>query len=860
MPVVAPAVKQEGPGQSNVSGGEPKGQRTRFFFETHGKGVPRPGELVTVRILEDTHTVSLPMDTIKTQVKTTPFTVRPTVEEPSTEHFEVADDILEFLDGGFNVNGESFDSLANKWAHDVLSINSGIVEKVPTEEGWLAELYSRDGATFVKAPDEHNRFPLPGEEKPAYWQFSLHNNGLALSGHGTLEDLIENPTGYHTGVTARKPIPFSRDEIVWTEEDPRPNTVYGPGRVQKVRRLVEIILNQDVTNRRYFDRNEIPHGVVNFVDHNQDEIDRTREWWKDNVKGQEHVLPFLGGNGSDVEFIQFQPTQEQMQFLQSQEWYNKLVWMIFGLNQNEVGDISEVTRPGGTKQFAAKVFHRTTKPLLELLAAQLNNQILPFHERYWDVDGEIEFAWNFDNPEIQALERERQMEDLTNGIATVNEVRVQRGQEEVPWGDMPNAAVTALARQHPEWVAQEWGGIEDPPEPAAPSPGLLGAEPEETTSTSTSGSRRRWSSPLAIAKDDDEALRNEQSNEFPPLKEHVDELARQIGIKFEEAGDDLEELVQEAFPEEPPETDAAPDAERKATLPDLDSIVDGIALAEPLRQIVVEANEAAMEAAAEHHAEDVQSQLEDFADDGDEAVDITIDFDLEDTFALEHMKRKAAQNMVSVESEVKERVRSILQDVAEDGGGVDDATAALRDQVDELSTNHSRTVARTESLSSARHGSQALAESTDAIGGKEWMSTDDGRTRPWHAAMDGEIVPKEEDFIVPSGWQGEPHYQPADYPRSAFVVGDDQPFNCRCAQRPVLEEDLPEDVQGLSSVRGITVKDPLTDRQREVYTEHAQPGEDFDELLERVIDESSRNQAYQELGISKSTLYQWLDE
>jgi len=123
--------------------------------------------------------------------------------------------------------------------------------------------------------------------------------------------------------------------------------------------------------------------------------------------------------------------------------------------------------------------------------------------------------------------------------------------------------------------------------------------------------------------------------------------------------------------------------------------------------------------------------------------------------------------------------------------------------------------------------------------------------------MDGEVVSKEDSFIVPSVSDSD---QPSDYPREAFKVGDDQPFNCRCVQEPVLEEDMPSDVRSLNALAGVRAwpvpKD--SDRMREVLKLHGEPEVGIGGLLESVEESrGSVNKACEHLGISTATWYQW---
>lgn len=469
LPAIAPGLT--GKSKMSVFNGAARGPRSlapSFFYHTGGFGQPRFDDLLTIRALEETHTVSLPIDTIKSQVTTTPFVIRPTVENPSTKHKRACEELTAWLNGGFNSDGESFDHFLKKWATDVLSIDAGVLELVPDEKGMLAEMYTRDGATFVKNPDKHGRLPLPGNTTdPAYYQFGLQR-GLALQDAGNLDDLVD--VIRRMGMTAKPgaPIPFSRDQIVWTEENPTTWKHYGFGRVQKVRRLVEIVINQDRTNLKYFAANEVPEGVLNLMDSGGQELEKFRQYWSEEVAGKQHKMPIIGGK---VAWIPFRAVLADLQFLESQNWYNKLVWMVFGLNQNEVGDLADVNRSTAQEQ-ATTVFRRTTRPLLDLFAAELNTDILPFHSAWADVMGEVEFAWVITNPDMQAMERARDIEDLDNGIHTVNEIRKRRGLEPVPWGEMPKEVMVSFARQHPSWAAQHWGGLEDVPDDS--SGGMFG--------------------------------------------------------------------------------------------------------------------------------------------------------------------------------------------------------------------------------------------------------------------------------------------------------------------------------------------------------------------------------------------------
>jgi len=823
-------------------------------------------DLLSLRVLERQPTVALPMDIIKSQTTSTEWGIRPTVESPTTAHEEAADEIETFLDGGFNANEEEFNHLLKLWVTDLLSADAGTLELVPGKAAgdgarWLTEIYHLDGITMTKDLDRHGVVPEP--PKPAYYQFAPRN---ALP-HATWSDVIETLASRETysvlrgyGRRQHEPVEFSRDQVVWVERNPQTATQYGFGKVQAVRHWAEILLNVDISNASYFSEHEIPQGILSIAANSETEIKRHRAYFRDTIRGEtDHVAPTIDAHPEEVSWTPIQGTPEELQFLDSQQWYHKLVWYLFGLNQNEIGDSGDVNQSIG-EEHSRQVFRQTTKPLLDDLGEAINDEILPAMKAYWRVDGELEFFWNHDHEQMQALKRQRQTKDLKNSLTTPNEIRHERGEEEVPWGDMPLEAVTAFVRKHPEYVAEEWGGLEDVPSGGLGDLDVFGGGGNADDSSTdraqsddvddAGGSGNPITGPIQ-AHDDDEEV-GEIGDEFPGVAELIGDLSSEVGRQIQTELEDLSEDIADAWPDDPDED--------RGALVDVDSIVDDVQLKDGLVDPVVESNTAAMQAAADQEADRLEDDLDEHFGLVPEVAQIDLDFDLTDTFAWEAMRRRAAKNMVSVEDTIKEQVRTTLLDVADEGGGVDDATQALRDRADGISDSHSRLIARTELPQASREGTQALGEATDVVGGKDWIPTLDANTRPWHAAMDDtDPIDVDDSWTVPSGWQGEPDHQPSDYPRTAYTVGEDQPFNCRCLSQMVLDEDMPEDVDVLDALDGVSVELHVTGRQFEVWREHAALGEDLAGLLERVADECSAREAHQRLGISTATWYDWAD-
>lgn len=833
MPVLMP--KRAGiVGFNGAPRGRPAGQDLRSLWHSKIRGVPRYEDLLTPRLMEMTHTISIPLDTVLQQIVTTPWTVAATVDTPTSRHESAADAAVDLLDGNLSQNSTTFDDLCKMWLTDCLSIGTGVLELVPDDAGMLLETYVRDGATFVKNPDEYGRLPPQGSDEPAYYQVGAQ---MAVAGYGGTSPRstsgllhLEQMQALASGALAYRgiaPIPFSRDQLVWLEENPKSWRLYAQGRVQRVSQLVEIILNQDASNLRYFPANEIPEGVLNLVDLNANEIDRFREYWRDEVEGKPYKLPIVGVK--NAQWIPFRATLQDLQFLESQRWYHHLVWMTFGLNPNEVGDLADVNRSTAQEQ-AETVWRRTTVPLLELLANVINHHILPYTEAYWDVGGELQFLWDPDNPILKRQRRAEQESDLRLGLSTPNRILVERGEEPVPWGDMPLVLADSLARMHPEWFASEICGIENAPEPLYGG-GLLLSSPDPVTK--------------AVA-----AIKASPEEEPEEWRSRIEALHRRVAGVFDDALQELRPAIEEAFPAERTEGDTRPAV-------DLDAVLDQLAIADDLLAATAEPRADALRHGIDIESRRLEEEIEGRIGKGLYRVSIVKDFDVTQTIAFRLLQQRAARNMRGVEDSIRDLVRTSLAGVVAEGGNVNDAWLALQRDVPGMTGDHARLVARTEIMGAQRYGKQALAEETEhLLKGKTWRARKiPGRSRQWHNVMDGVTVPVRESWTVPGGVA---KGQPKDYPKECYVVGEDQPFNCMCDQRLSLKDDLPDTAQELRSVKGIRI-DPLT-KQAAVLLEHGRPHETLQALLRRLENDMSKNQMAERLGISKATLYEWLKQ
>jgi len=761
--------------EGKVEKGDPQGVTSQFAnaYENKKKGIPRAGDLMTIRLLEQTHTISIPMNVITRQVTETNWSITPKEEDADESVEEAAEQEEEWLKGKLNkTDRNKFDDILKCWVKDILSIDAGVLEKVYGDaDEYVEQLYPLDGMTVQKNVDEHSRLI----EDEAYIQ---HSSPHLAAYHNMENDYLRDLYYQHLyrfRYKATEPKRFPKDKIVYTEENPSSWYEYGYGRVQIAHRLAEIVLNQDLVNRRYFSETEVPQGIMWVKGGGESDLQRVRQDVIESQKGEHHKIAVIGAPEGG-EFQELRGTNKEMQFLESNEMYNKLIWATFGLSEHEVGIAADMNRATAAVQDIS-IYRKTTKPLLKLLEDEINEKILKDRPGYDETDGGIEFNWHYEHPELEKMEKEEQINDLQAGLKTINQVLNERGEDPVEYGDMTLNLYNQLVQTNPDWVFEHFVDSDvEPPEAPAQEPGgqLFSITPhEDEDDDEGDGNPFRK----------DEPMRNEREDDHPPVVGDIEELEEDLKQTIQQQVEVVYDALDDVM--------ATKTKDFKTTLIPFDQVVGKIAIAKPLLDPLIDGISDSVQQAAEHDKAKVERELSEMTG---EDVELDLDVDWKETNTFDILKDEAATRMESVEQDVQEQVRNTIQDVAEEDGDINDMTKALDDRVPEISENKARTVARTETMNASRAGSQALAESSELIAGKRWVATDDNRTRMWHSEMDGVIVEKDDEFTVPSVGDDD---QPDDYPRNTYIVGGDQPFNCRCSQRSVLEEDMPSDLKSL---------------------------------------------------------------
>jgi uncharacterized protein with gpF-like domain len=126
------------------------------------------------------------------------------------------------------------------------------------------------------------------------------------------------------------------------------------------------------------------------------------------------------------------------------------------------------------------------------------------------------------------------------------------------------------------------------------------------------------------------------------------------------------------------------------------------------------------------------------------------------------------------------QLRQLIAQGVEEGLGVDAIGRMVTDKIPFMSALRANTIARTETHTAAAYGAQMAAEATELPLRKEWIATNDDRTRDegWdHVSMDGTIVGLHESFTVENAETGET--EELEYPGDPSGSPGNI-INCRC--------------------------------------------------------------------------------
>lgn len=341
---------------------------------------------------------------IKDRISSTSFDVKLREEFQKDENGERVDalqfeeqrkKIISFFDKP-NLNKESFGNLLRKLVEDILELDAGVWIKVFNKGGEFQQLFSYDGGTFLKNPDIHGYLGNRAEFVMPSQQFLDQDNLMSKNNENSMvneqvvkmyDQIFKSQAAYFQyGWTAGSmPVPFGNREVVYMMRNPRSDNIYGTAPLEVLSEIVLTLVYGSTYNLDFYVNNNMPDGIIQLLGANEQQIrsfrSRFEAEFKDtdafnNYRRKFHTYPITS---KEAKFTQFQLSSEQMQILEQQKWFVKIVWACFGINASELGFTEDSNK--ATEVVQSDIGKKKLiGPMLKLIEYHINNDIMPEFE------------------------------------------------------------------------------------------------------------------------------------------------------------------------------------------------------------------------------------------------------------------------------------------------------------------------------------------------------------------------------------------------------------------------------------------------------------------------------------------------
>jgi phage portal protein BeeE len=324
-------------------------------------------------------------------------------DQAAAELQALVDDVIR----GPHLDGADFDDLVAAWVADMVGPGNAYGEVLASDGGDLpvAALKPVDPLTVRHNVDE-TRTPLD----PPYYQapFQTLSGGIVSAGNAS-------------------PTPLAQEDLLVMSYPGsyRSDRVYPLSPAMQVQGYLEIIADSTTHHSRYYKDNELPPGLLSAVDASQQDVESIRDEIE-AAKADPRSAPVVG---TDARWVEVGGTAVDLNVIEEQKWFMRMVGAAFGIPQSELGMVEDVNRAEGDNQLSI-VHKRVTKPIAETIGQTLTRQLLPQFDLYQSLDQPFSVSLQFSDPRQERAREEFVRGRWSAGLATYREVRGEIGEGE----------------------------------------------------------------------------------------------------------------------------------------------------------------------------------------------------------------------------------------------------------------------------------------------------------------------------------------------------------------------------------------------------------------------------------------------
>jgi phage portal protein BeeE len=396
-----------------------------YFIYKPPFGYPRRDiDVINVRKLAKTPFVFSVIKTLLDEITSLKWDV---VAAEGIDQDKIKNKIKEIKDFLYNPNdnNESFRDLLRAITRDIFELDAGVIEKVYNRKGKLTQLFSVDSSTILMNPDEHGYI---GARKdyiaPITQNIPIHQ----LDTYYT--NVLSESAAYfqYNWTGGIFPVPFGKKELVYIKSNTQTDSMYGTSPIMVLYNVILTLMYATQVNLDMYVNNDLPNGILSVLGADKSQINATRDYFnqkilqKDEFGNDRKKFFNIPITSAEAKYTNFSFNAKDMQMLEQQRWYQKLVYSVFGVTPDEMGETQNSNRSTANEQ--SRIFKRKAlKPILTLIEYYLNTQIV------WELDPDKEVKFKFDDYDIEQEFRKAELNEKLMNTWTINEIRQKDNME-----------------------------------------------------------------------------------------------------------------------------------------------------------------------------------------------------------------------------------------------------------------------------------------------------------------------------------------------------------------------------------------------------------------------------------------------
>ena len=416
-------------------------------------GYPRNVNIGYIRYLATTPYAEMCISTVIDELASIKWNIVPEKGFEDLAKDEEIDHIRSlFMNPNTNPEDTFEDVFVRMPVRDLLEVNAGILNKIFNLKGELVAIVPRDGGSFTKNPDLHGM--MTDRDDIILPDHILRPDEPLMNPYKDITTLhVRERAAYfqYGWMTSPLPVPFGKREIIWIDKMRRTDDHYGYSPVQILAKSLQVLIYCIESDLDYFNDNNVPKGIIGIDQGDAPEIEAFKAQWKEsqmkkdefgNLTKAIHKVPIMN---AVPRFERIEFTAQEMQLIEKQKWWTKMVWAMFGVTPTELG-YTEDASGQANEIVQSKIFKKKAiYPILRRLENKYTSNIISEFEYFAPkkVGKKTvmvnKYKFKFD---VFDIDEEKNLYNLydtqvKSGIRTINEIRTDLDLEPLEWGDKP---------------------------------------------------------------------------------------------------------------------------------------------------------------------------------------------------------------------------------------------------------------------------------------------------------------------------------------------------------------------------------------------------------------------------------------